>query len=227
MQGDQPPGARQKPQIHSMLAEFECLQAVGQRFLVARKQSTDRGAVEQKLRQLRTRETMRGRRVSRCLAFGDLGFVRLLAVEDCGDVGDGARRRDERRANIERHVRSRRCIFRRGWSRHSGSLFLFFTQHAGTHDRRAAGLPRLFQFAANGVARIADLAAHASAQLFRMRLPTRFDDLLVRGGTRARKRSDDGECGAKERREAAARVEPVGHALSQRSKGMRVTAATV
>jgi hypothetical protein len=157
---------------------------------------------------------MRRRRVRCRLALGDLRFVRLLAVEDRGDVGDGARRRDERGANFERRVGSGGSgVFWRGGGGNASGLLLLFTKDTGAHDRAAACLSRLLQFGADRATRIADLTAHAGAQLLHVRLPARFDNLLVRSSARGWRGSDDCKGGAEGRREAATRVEPVGHAL--------------
>jgi hypothetical protein len=107
LQRDQSPGARQKTQIHSVFGDVERLQTVGERFLVARKQGARGGAIEQKLREVRPAQPFGWRSIRGCLALGDLRLVRLLAVEDRGDVGDRARRRNEGRANFERRIRSR------------------------------------------------------------------------------------------------------------------------
>ena len=182
-----------------MLAEFERLQAIGERFLVAREQGARGGAIEQKLRELGAGHITRRRGVRCRLALGDLRLVRLLAVENGGDVGDRSRRRHEGGANFERCVRCRRGrILRCGRRGHARGLFLLCRQNAGAHVHRAASLPRLFQFRADRLAWIADLAADAGAQLLHMRLPAHFDELLVGGGAR-RLQQPDYECYADER----------------------------
>jgi hypothetical protein len=143
------------------------------------------------LRELGAGHITRRRGVRRCLALGDLRLVRLLAVENGSDIGDRSRRRHEGGANFKRCVRCRcgRILWRRR-RRHARGLFLLGRQNAGAHVYRAASLPRLFQFRADRLARIADLAADAGAQFLHVRLPAHFDELLVAGGARRLRQRD-------------------------------------
>ncbi len=166
------------------------LQAVGERVLVAGQQRASIAAVIVELRECGWRRVVRRRGVGCRLPRRNFRRVRFFAVENSGDVGDGARRRDK--AWLDRGAGCRRrsgVDFGRRRRRRSDSLFLFLANHARPDQRRTASGANRFGIALEtlGLRAGLDLRAHG--------LPACFHDLIVAGGECGQERHDGSERG--------------------------------
>ena len=139
--------ARGQQVIEAALADRQRLQTVSKRLLITGQQRSGAAAVVIELREVGGRRIGRRARVRGSLALGDFRGVRLLTVEDRCDVGNGARRHDERWLYRSGTLR-RRAVVLLGRCRrsHAGCLPLFLAQHAGINisaaDRHPAGIKR-------------------------------------------------------------------------------------
>ena len=205
--------APQLPVFDRALADRERLQSVGECFLVVSEQRPGIAAVVVELRNFGSTRIFRRQGVGLGLARGDLRSVRLFAVENRGDVGDGTRRRDKDRLDGGEVLRRyRRIVVRRRWRRHAGRLLLLFTHHARAHDRRTALFPGFLKSVRRREFWFSDFADHAFVLLRLHELPALLLDLLVGGGNGGLDQNNRSErAGTQHNRQAAPWVHAFGH----------------